>query len=114
MKLLKDLLNIVCDLKAIDIVCFDFDKISPFYQYNIVCTATNERQLNAISEHLADYLRLNKLAYSVEGKNGRDWILVDAKDVLINIFSKDARIDYNLEKLYSYVPRIAVEKYLNV
>lgn len=114
MELLKNLLNIVYDLKATDIVCFDFDKISPFYQYNIICTASNERQLNAISEHLADYLRNNNLNYSVEGKNGHDWILVDAREVLINIFSKEARNDYNLEKLYSYVPRIKVEKYLNV
>ena len=35
----------------------------------------------------------------VEGKNSNSWILIDAKDIIINVFTKEEREYYNLEKM---------------
>jgi len=36
---------------------------------------------------------------NVEGKNSNSWILVDCGDIIVNIFTKDERAYYNLEKM---------------
>jgi len=38
--------------------------------------------------------------------------VVDAKSIIVHIFSKDERESYNLEKLWEPFPRIDIDKYL--
>ena len=38
--------------------------------------------------------------YSVEGRDNNSWILLDYSNVIVHIFSREAREFYNLEKLY--------------
>ena len=40
------------------------------------------------------------IPYSVEGRDNNSWILLDYSNVIVHIFSREAREFYNLEKLY--------------
>lgn len=48
----------------------------------------------------------------IEGLRNSKWLLMDYGDIVVHIFDADERNSYNLEKLWSDMPRIDVSKYL--
>lgn len=101
------------DKLAQDIVAINMENASPLYETFILCTASNMRLLDAIQDNVVDQCELNGYSVkSVEGKGNSEWVLIDLGDVVCHIFTKDARAEYNLEKLWSDMPRINIEEYL--
>ena len=39
--------------------------------------------------------------YGVEGRDNNTWLLLDYSNVIVHIFSREAREFYNLDKLYA-------------
>ncbi|XMB85135.1 ribosome silencing factor [Mycoplasmatota bacterium WC44] len=109
MELLKDVINIIDDVRGNDIVCFDMNGISPFYQYVVICSGSSDRQTNAIMSHLRDYYLKNKLSVRVEGKDSGKWVLVDLGEIIVNIFLPEEREYFQLEKLWLDIPKVDVE-----
>ncbi|TVP94803.1 MAG: ribosome silencing factor [Acholeplasmatales bacterium] len=95
------------DLKLQDILIYDMRERSPFFEYFILSTATNVRQLQAAVKHLKDHLSAASLEQPViEGAQSNAWVLMDAKDIVVNIFTKEERLYYNIEKMWMDVPTI--------
>jgi len=70
--------------------------------YMIVASGTSSRHLQSLSEILVTELK--KLGLDncrMEGKDSKDWKLVDAYDVIVHIFHPEKREFYNLEKMWS-------------
>lgn len=102
------------DKLAQDIVAINMENASPLYDTFVLCTASNMRLLDAIQDNVVDQCQLNGFDVKrVEGKGNSDWILIDLGDVICHIFTSDARKEYNLEKLWSDMPRINIEEYLD-
>ena len=54
-----------------------------------------------MAEILADQLKHEFDVYpKIEGKGQGDWVLLDAKDVIVHIFRPEVREFYQLEKLW--------------
>ncbi len=90
------------DDKAEDIVVIDLKGKSSFADYMVVATGRSNRQVVAIADHLAE--RLKKAGQGptpVEGKQGGDWVLVDAGDVVVHVFRPEPRAFYALEKMWA-------------
>ncbi|MCS7073576.1 MAG: ribosome silencing factor [Bacteroidia bacterium] len=70
--------------------------------YFILCTATSDRQAQAIADNVSKILRetLNEKPNRTEGYQKGEWILMDYFDVVIHIFQKSARDFYRLEELW--------------
>lgn len=101
------------DKLAQDIVAINMENASPLYETFILCTASNMRLLDAIQDNVVDQCELNGYnVKNVEGKGNSEWVLIDLGDVVCHIFTKDARAEYNLEKLWSDMPKINIEEYL--
>ena len=49
---LKKVYDALNDLKLKDIIIYDFQDFSPFFDYQVIATATNERQANAAINHI--------------------------------------------------------------
>ncbi len=90
------------DDKAEDVVVIDLKGKSAFADYMVIATGRSNRQVVAIADHLADRLKQAGHGYTpVEGKQGGDWVLVDAGDVVVHVFRPEPRAFYALEKMWA-------------
>ncbi len=104
---LKQIAAWLNDKKAKDIVAMDVRGLSSVTEGMILATANSARQAKALCEWiLGQGKELGKVALGVEGKDSGEWILVDFNDVVVHIFQKDVRETYNIEGLFTGVPRI--------
>jgi ribosome-associated protein len=91
--------------KAEDVVLIDLRKHSSYADFLVVCSGTNERQLEAISEGVEKSLRdSGETAIGTEGARGGRWVLLDFGDVVVHVFARDERAYYDLEGLWSDAP----------
>ena len=106
------LIQAIESVNAFDIVVYDMKGKSPFYDYFVISSVTSERQLNGAISHIQDDLAKHKFdAARVEGKNSNTWVLVDCKDVIVNVFHKDERQYYNLEKMLAEIDQLDIEDF---
>ncbi len=94
--------------KGEDVVVLKMDRSSgAFTDYFIVCSGTNPRQIQAISDEVEKQLAQAGLRpNSVEGYNQAEWVLLDYVDFVVHIFSERARGFYELERLWKSARRL--------
>jgi ribosome-associated protein len=94
--------------KGEDLVILEMDRKSgAFTDYFIVCTGTNPRQIQAISDEVQKQVSDNGTRpNSVEGYNQAEWVLLDYVDFVVHIFSDRARKFYDLERLWKSAKRL--------
>jgi ribosome-associated protein len=97
---------IAYDKKAEDIVLLDMRGLVDYTDYLIICTGRTPRQTKSISQELRIRLKkdLGVTPRRVEGEKEGDWILVDALDVVIHVFTPEARDFYRLDRLWREAP----------
>jgi ribosome-associated protein len=96
---LKKVYDALNDLKLKDIIIYDFQDFSPFFDYQVIATATNERQANAAINHIRQsFPEMSNL--HVEGAEENHWILIDLEDIIIHVMHKQDRDYYQIEKLF--------------
>jgi ribosome-associated protein len=82
-------------------VVLDISKIASFANYFLLCTGDSSRQMQAIADEVEKKLKACGIRPShVEGYQNSEWILMDYLDLVIHIFSKNARVYYDLERLW--------------
>lgn len=97
--LITSIKKAILDKKGEKVEVIDVKKITPFANYYIICSASNYRQLDAIKDAVVDTLEINKAKVGhVEGKAKSGWILVDAHNIIINIFSREERLRFKLDE----------------
>ena len=69
--------------------------------YFVICSASSERQLQALTEGLSKKLKADVgKPMAVEGEPASGWMLVDYGDVVVHLFLPPARAFYALEELW--------------
>ena len=87
--------------KGKDIKVIDIHEVSVIADYFVIASASNERLLLALKDHIED--ACNKERYyvkNIEGRKNCKWILMDYGDIIIHIFSKEDRLFYDLERTW--------------
>lgn len=87
--------------KGLDIQVIDISEISVIADYMVIATGTSSTHVKALADEV-EY-KLDKEGFSVshvEGYRSNTWILLDYVDVLVNVFSDEAREFYNLDRLW--------------
>lgn len=98
---------------AKDIMAIDMTQASPIFDTFVVCTANNERLMQAIRDNVEEKCEENGFfVKKIEGIRESKWLLMDYGDIVVHIFESEERNAYNLEKLWSDMPRIDIEGYL--
>jgi ribosome-associated protein len=88
--------------KAGEITVLEMEKDSgAFTDYFVVCSGTNPRQIQAISDEVEERLQKAGLHPAhVEGYRQAEWVLLDYVDFVVHVFSEKARRYYDLERLW--------------
>jgi ribosome-associated protein len=110
---LKIALNAVEDKKAFDITVLDISGIASFASYFLLCSGDSSRQIQAIAD--AVEARMKEGGYRtnhIEGYRNAEWVLLDYLDLVVHIFSKNARAYYDLERLWRDAKRLDEKKLL--
>ena len=90
--------------KATAIRILDLREVTSFCDYFIICTGSNLRQNQAIWDEIQLQMKrqAGEIPHSVEGYENAEWILGDYGDVLVHVFSEQARVYYDLERLWRH------------
>ena len=100
-QLLKVTLESLDNDKGIDIVSIDLIGRSSIADYMVVVSGNTVRQVTAMANNLIKKYKEKGLRLpSPEGMSNGDWVLIDAKDILIHIFRPEVRDFYSLEKMW--------------
>ena len=94
--------------KAEALTILELEKDSgAFTDYFVVCSGTNPRQIQAISDEVEERLEKSGLRPThVEGYKQAEWVLLDYVDFVVHVFSETARKYYDLERLWKSAKRI--------
>lgn len=91
------------EMKASQIAVLDFANVTnAVADYFIVCSGGSDTQIDAIADSVEDevYKVTNSNPWKKEGKENKEWILIDYGNVVVHIFRNDRREFYALEKLW--------------
>ena len=89
--------------KAEDIVIMDLREVkNAIADFFVLCSGNSDKQLSAISDSVDEfvYKDLKENPWHSEGKNNKEWMLLDYITVVAHIFKKDKREFFALEKLW--------------
>lgn len=101
-------LKAISEKKGFDIKEYDTRSLTPFMDSMIVVSTTNIRQNNAIAQNIKDRLKENGFdgTIRIEGNADSKWLLINLKEIVVQLFVKDERQVYQLDRLYRDVPVI--------
>ena len=98
------------DAKAIDPVELDLRDVLGYTDFFLIVTGNTDRQTKAIHDRVHMGLKKDHglLPRRVEGLGEARWILMDYLDVVVHVFTPEAREFYRLEQLWGEAPKRAV------
>lgn len=89
------------DKKATDVKIWDMSNKSQLADYFVVATGVAAPHLKALAAESQHVMKKHGIAsYRTSGESESGWIVVDYIDVVVHIFSPEARKYYALEKLW--------------
>jgi ribosome-associated protein len=98
--------DVASDKLAVDIVILDMRDVVSYTDYFVICSGRNPRQTQTIAEEIRERLKREDrvLPSGIDGQSTGDWILIDFLDVVVHVFTPEARNFYRLESLWGEVP----------
>jgi ribosome-associated protein len=93
-----------------DVLILDMQPVCAYTDYFVIVTGGNPRQTKAIWDEVHERLKHDNrlLPRSVEGQTEASWIVADYSDVVLHVFTPEAREYYRLEDLWDDVPHETV------
>jgi ribosome-associated protein len=85
---------------AEDVVVIDLKGKSSIADYMVIASGRSARQVVSLAERLREAIDDGRKRPSVEGLPQGDWVLVDAGDIIVQLFRPEVRSYYNLEKMW--------------
>ena len=96
---------------AEDITVIEMSEVNPFTDQFVIATARNQRHAASLAEEVIQEAEKNGFTVRTrEGADGSTWILVDLNEIIVHIFTKDARETYKLENLWGDQPIRFIEQ----
>ncbi len=97
-----DAARMAANTRCSNVVVLDVSRVSPVTDFFVIATGSSGRQMRSVADEIED---LGKpLGFKALGRHGHEgessWMLTDLVDVVIHLFSPDARGYYDLDGLW--------------
>lgn len=110
-KALKTAYEAIADKKGENTRIIDISGVSVIADSFIVTNGNNVNQVKAIADSVEEQLfKMGITPRQIEGYGTASWILMDFGSIIVHIFSKEDRLFYDLERIWSDGKLIAVEE----
>ncbi len=101
-QLKKEIEILLSDNKALEIKSIDLKNKTSIADFMIVASGNSSRHIQALSEAVLERLKNRGINNCrLEGRESKDWKLIDANDIIIHIFHPEKRKLYDLERMWS-------------
>ena len=88
--------------KGKDIKVLHVEDKTVIAEYFVVCSGNTGTQVKALAGEVEYRIGLRGVEpYGVEGRDNNSWLILDYSNVIVHVFSREAREFYNLDKLYT-------------
>lgn len=93
--------KILSDKKAANLSVIKITELSSLGDYLVLATGNNSTHVKALADELEFQLKgMGIPVHHIEGHRSDTWILLDYTDVIVHVFSDDAREYYGLDRLW--------------
>jgi ribosome-associated protein len=99
--------------KASDVVVMDLREVkNAVADYFIICSGNSDTQIDAIADSIEDevFKHSTQNPWKREGKESREWIIIDYVNVVAHVFNKEKRKFYGLEELWGDAKVTQIDK----
>ncbi|HJP41055.1 MAG TPA: ribosome silencing factor [Dehalococcoidia bacterium] len=93
--------DVLAERSALDIALIDISRATTFADYFVLATAQSPLQFSALREYVEEELgKLGSFLRHAEGTADGGWVLLDFRDIIVHLFTKERRAYYRLEELW--------------
>ena len=97
--LAREAVKVLLEKKGLDVRLYDVREKTSVTDFYVNATGRSSTQTAALADYVDEKLsELGRIPLRIEGRAGREWLLVDYGDVIVNVFDKNARDFYNLDR----------------
>jgi len=89
--------------KASDVVVMDLRKVKhAIADYFVICSGNSDTQIDSIADSIEEFVHKHSRQnpWKREGKENKEWVIIDYVDVVAHVFKRDKRAFYGLEELW--------------
>jgi len=98
----KKIAKLIYSKKGEEIIVLDLRKVANFTDYFVIATGTSDIHVKTLKDTIIEEMgKLNILPLRTDGDKSPDWKVIDYGDIMVHLFTQEARKFYNLENLWS-------------
>lgn len=110
----KAIVKVLDSKKAGQIKVLKIDNKTIIADYFVICSGNSSTQIKTLADEVEYQLKVGGVPFiKLEGNDSNEWKVVDCHDVIIHIFSNEAREFYKLEKLWADAEEIDISEILS-
>ena len=95
----REAVKILLEKKALNVKLFNVREKTSVTDFYVNATGRSSTQVGALADDVDEKIsELGRTPLRIEGRAGREWLLVDFGDVIVNVFDRNAREFYNLDR----------------
>jgi len=92
--------------KGTDVAILDLRSIHTEFDFFIIVTGNSRLHCRSLARELSRLMSSRKLKQVYSGSTDSEWVILDYGDIVLHVFTAEARSYYNLEKLWSDAKRL--------
>ena len=99
---LEKIVKILDSKKAQDIQVIGITNLTIIADYFVIATGTSTTQVKSLADEIDFQLgELGIEPRGIEGIRAANWIVLDYDDIVVHVFYRDTRAEYQLERLWA-------------
>jgi ribosome-associated protein len=102
-----DSARLLADTRCNHVVVLDVSGVSPVTDFLVIATGTSPRQMKTACDDLQEMAEPRDFKpLSRAGDDGANWSCIDFVDIVVHVFSQEARMFYDMDGLWGDAVKI--------